>query len=149
MGSETGPAWASSSWAIVLCITCLDFSLSLFITFIKIIYYYYFILLCFQLLNYSYLNPQVLPLILLSCPPGQGLERGRLGKCLMVLSCQLDLNHSNSLYIPRKNLSHHPQQLKLSTRWCFLLFKFLYRQFLCKPHYLNTGFMYWQLPQFL
>lgn len=107
------------------------------------------ILFYFQSLNYSYLNPQVLPWILLPHPPGQGLERGRLGECMMVLSCKLDLNHSNSLYIPRKNLSHHPQQLKLNTIWCFLLFKFLYREFLCKPHYLNTGLMYWQLPQFL
>lgn len=89
------------------------------------------ILFYFQSLNYSYLNPQVLPLILLPHPPAQGLERGRLGECMMVLSCKLGLNHSNSLYIPRKNLSHHPQQLKLRTIRCFLLFKFLYREFLC------------------
>lgn len=98
-------------------------SLSLFITTINIIYYY--ILPFFQLLNVSYLNPQVLLLILLPCPPGQGEDRGRLSEWLMVLSCQLGLNHNNSLYIPRKSLPHHPQQLKLGTRWSLVLFKCL------------------------
>lgn len=68
--------WAVSNEQLYCASLCLVFFLLIIIINSSSINYYYCILLCFQLLNFSYLNIRVLLFIILPIPQGEGRERG-------------------------------------------------------------------------
>lgn len=61
----------------------------------NIIIHYYYISPVFQLLNCSYLNLQILHLILLPIPPDSRVW----ASSSVALNCQLDLNHTSALQV--------------------------------------------------